>query len=436
MIRRLYSIALSSALFVCLAQAQTPLNPPSPAAPVRLTLADAEQLAIKNNPSISISKLEGLAQGQMTREVRSTELPQAMINLTAVEPKAGSRITAGGINNPVLYERAAAGVSLQQLLTDFGRTRNLVASARLREKAEMDTAKATTAEIVLAVDQAFFRALQAEALLHVADSTVRARQSVVDQIGALTKAKLKSDLDLSFANVNLAQAQLLLLDAQNSKEDAFSQLNTLLGYERQQTYLLVDETQQPAAPPVDAQVLTSQALQSRPDLAAAEEHSQAAEKLRRAEHDLSRPTLSAMGVVGDAPIRADQLSPWYGAVGVNLSIPVFNGFNFAARAHEADYRAQAQQERLRDLRNRIVRDVQITYLAAQSAYQRIGVTSQLLTQADLALDLSQTRYKLGLASIVEVSQAELQQTEAAIGNITAKYQYEAALSSLRYQTGH
>jgi outer membrane protein len=403
----------------------------------RMTLHDAEQLAFKNNPQISVAKLLSLAQGQVTREVRSAELPNATLNLTAVQPSQnGARITAGVLNNPSLYQRAAGGVTFSQLITDFGRTRNLVSSAEFREKAQLSSEKATMADITLAVDQAFYRALQAQALLNVAQETVRARQTVTDQVQALTNAKLKSDLDLSFARVNLSEAQLLLLDAENRKSEAFSTLNSILGYEAQHTYLLVDETGGTVAqPPPSVDDLVTQAFQSRPDLVALDDQAQAAEKFRHAEHDLYRPTISSLATVGDTPVRADPVSPWYGAVGVNVSIPVFNGFQFSARAKEADYRASALKERERDFRNQIARDVRVTYLQAGTAYQRMSVSEQLLKQANLALDLAQTRYKLGLSSIVELSQAQLQQTQAVIGNTNARYEYLAVLSSLKYQTG-
>jgi outer membrane protein len=64
----------------------------------------------------------------------------------------------------------------------------------------------------------------------------------------------------------------------------------------------------------------------------------------------------------------------------------------------------------------------------------VVVTVYLLAQANQALDLAQTRYKLGLSSIVELSQAQLQQTQAEIGNAQAGYEYRLALSVLRYQT--
>ncbi len=133
-------------------------------------------------------------------------------------------------------------------------------------------------------------------------------------------------------------------------------------------------------------------------------------------------------------MRDPILYNWYGAVGVNIGIPLFNGFLYSARSREAHFKTQAAQDRLLDLRNRISRDVRTSWLNANAAYERVGVTQQLLDQANLALDLSQTRYKLGLSSIVELSQAQLQQTQAQIGNAQAGYDYRLALAILRYQT--
>ena len=434
---RSFPLAIAVILGVCrLLVAQAPRQQQS-SPPVQLTLKQAEQFALTNNPQISVSQLLALAQRQVVREVRSSELPNATGNLTAVDAHQGSRITAGVLNNPSVFERAGAGVTIGQLITDFGRTRNLVASAGLRERAEQESALATTADVILAVDQAFYSALSAQSELMVAQQTVETRQTTSDQVSALAKAKLRSDLDLSFANVNLAQAKLLLLDAQNRKDAAFTSLNELLGLEKQATYLLIDESNQPLnEPPPNGEDLVQEAFRSRPDLVALDDQFQAQQRFARAEHDLNRPTISALGAVGGTPVRADQItSSWYGAAGVNLSIPVFNGFLFSARAREADYRASALHQQERDLRDRIARDVRVTWLQANTAFQRVSVTAQLLQQANLALDLAQTRYKLGLGSIVELSQAQLQQTDAQIGNSTAKYDYLTTLSTLKYQTG-
>jgi outer membrane protein len=133
-------------------------------------------------------------------------------------------------------------------------------------------------------------------------------------------------------------------------------------------------------------------------------------------------------------VRDPILSNWYGAVGVNVGIPIFNGFLYSARSREANLKTQASQDRLLDLRNRISRDVRTAWLNASAAYEKLNVTQQLTQQAQLALDLAQTRYSLGLSSIVELSQAQLQQTQAQITNAQAGYDYRMASAILNYQT--
>jgi outer membrane protein len=409
---------------------------PQGAPPVQdtLTLKQAEALALKNNPQISVARLTALASQQATREVRSALWPTATADLTGVDADPGSRITAGGLNNPIVYQRAAAGVVVSQLITDFGRTTNLAASANFAAKAENQNASAAGEQILLAVDQAFYGALQSHAVLTVAQQTVDARQTVSDQVGALFKSKLKSQLDFSFANVNLAQAKLLLLDAENNENAALAALSAVLGYSGLHNFQLVDDTTPVVSPPGNVDDLISEAFAERPEILALGFQYQSAQKFQAAEHDLFFPTIQAVGVVGDTPVRNPILSDWYGAVGVNVAIPLFNGFLYTARSREAHLKAQAAQDRLLDLRNRISRDVRTSWLNANTAYRRVSVTQQMSDQASLALDLAQTRYRLGLSSIVELTQGQLQLTQAQISNAQAGYDYRLALAVLRYQT--
>jgi outer membrane protein len=402
-------------------------------------------LAIKNNPQISVGRLMGLAQHQVYREARAAELPTLNGAITAVDANEGSRIGAGSLIASRLLDHAGTGVTLSQLITDFGRTFNLVASAKLQEKAANANGLATTEDIVLATDQAFYNALQAQALLKVAQQTVTTRQSVQHQIDELTKNKLKSGLDLSFANVNLSQAKLLQLDAENTVNSTRATLTAVLGFDKQINYELTeDETQMPSPPP-DVDILIDTALQQRPDLQALTFSQQAAEKIRRAQRDQFFPTISALGIAGITPVRPDCVSggcfpnyfvsSWYGAVGVNMSVPIFDGFLFTAQASEANYRAKAAAENTRNLRDQVVRDVRTAWLAANTAFQRVSVAAELAQQADLSLNLARGRYQLGLGSIVELSQAQLQQTDAAIGYVNAQYQYRLALSTLNFEIG-
>ena len=416
----------------------SPAQLPTAGAAQRLTLPDAEALAIKNNPQISIYRLLYLASNQVTRESKSAYYPTVSGNLTGVYGQQGSRIAAGAINSPRLLDRAAGGVILSQLITDFGRTNNLVATSALRAKAANMNAQATAYDVKLAVDQAFYNALQSFEEERVAEQTVKARQLVSDQITTLFQNKLRSELDVSFAGANLAQAKLLLLDAQNNYQASLSQLSQILGYTTQQNFTLVDTQGELKAPPDNVSQLQDEAFSNRPEIAAQGYEYQAAQHFQKAERDLLYPTISVAGVVGDAPYGSylngvQQFPDWYGAAGVNISVPIFNGFQYLARSKEAEERAKASGEQLRDLKDRIANDVRTSWLNAITAYNRINVSQQFLDQTNLALNLSQTRYNLGLSSIVELSQAQLQQTQAEIQFAAAKYQYRIAEAALRFQ---
>jgi outer membrane protein len=414
-------------------QARTGQSATSTAA--SLTLPQAEATALRNNPQITIGRLRALEAQQYVREARSALLPTAYLSLTGVDSEAGSRIAAGALNNPILFSRAATGVTVGQLVTDFGRTTNLVSSSQFQAKAEDKNAAATTADITLAVDRAFYNALETRELVKVAEETIKARQMLVDRVSALTQAKLRSDLDLSFANVDLSRAKLLLLESQDNYQTSLAALSALLGYTDEQAFDVVEPGGELTPPSPDVLPLITQALQQRPEVASLQFQVEAAQKNSNAEHDLWRPTVSALGVAGIAPVRDPQIQNWYGAIGVNINIPVFNGFLYNARAKTADLQAEAARQKLMDLRNNVARDVRISWQDANQAFARLAVTQQLREQANLALDLALQRYNLGLSSIVEFSQAELGKTEADITDTDARYRYRLSQIALAYTVG-
>lgn len=403
----------------------------------QLTLHDAEQIALAHNPQISIAHLLTLAEKQQVRVVRASQLPQADLDLTAVDAQNGSRITAGGINNPALYERAAAGATLRQLITDFGRSRNLLHSERDHAASDMLAEQATRDDIQIAVDQVFYQALTQQRLYEVAEQTLKARQTLAEQIRVETANKLRSTLDLSMAEVQVSQARLLLLDAQSAAQEAMAHLHELLGTATDVQYQLVDEDPQ-NAPPIHDSVDTylAMARQKRPDLMAMQAEVRAAQSYAAAEHDLWRPSVSALAVGGESPTHAAQItSPWYGAAGINVHIPLFNGFAYAARAKQADAVTLQVTEKERALNDQIVRDVRIAVLQAQLAYQRIEVSRQMQQQANQALELSAARYQVGLSGIADLTEAQAAQVSAAMNATNARYAYQTALAVLRYQTG-
>ena len=410
---------------------------PAAAAPQqtpKLTLKDAEALALRNHPLLQAATFEAEAANQVTREEKSAYYPTATASLTGAGAIPDSRIAAGFLNNPTIYNRYSNGLEINQLIADFGRTSNLVASARLGAKAASQSAQQTAQDVLLAVNRAYFGVLRGQAVLKVAEETVKARRILADQITTLEKNKLRSLVDVSFAEVDLAQAQLLLVQAQNGEKASYAELADALGLANPQPFDLAEEPM-PPAPIADPTDLIVQALQDRPDLSSARFSHEAALRYARAERDLWMPTITATGAAGLTPAYQVPLSDRYAAAGINVNIPIFNGFLFSARHQEANLRAKAADQSMRDLADRISRDVRTAWLDAGTAYQRLAVTAQLLKEATLALDLAQARYKLGLSSIVELSQAQLNLTQAQIADSSAKYDFQIQSAVLSYQMG-
>ncbi len=397
-------------------------------------MADAERLAIQNNPQFASAQNTERAVAEVPFEVRASLRPTVTGNVTGVGADSGSRLAAGALNNPTVYSRLASGINVNQLVTDFGRTHNLIEAAKYRAQAQSEATETTRENILLETDRDYFTVLRDEAVTRVARETVTARQLLANQVGVLAQNQLKSNLDVSFAQVNLADAQLLLNNALNDEQSARAALVSVLGLPISTSLTVTDQTATDALPN-DVPALVQEAIRKRPELINLKLEENAAKSTAEAERDLSRPALSLVGVTGIVPVGESVLPKRFGAVGLNLSVPIFNGGLFHARQLEAEYRARAAADNVKEMENRIVRDVRVAALNAQSAYERIGLNDKLLAQAKLALDYANGRYQLGLSSIVELSQAQLNYTSAQIGSAAARYDYETQLAILRYQTG-
>ena len=407
------------------------------AEPAALTLQEAHETAIRNHPLITVADLKTLVARQAVREVRSAFFPNVSANVVAVgtADHSNTRLAAiGALNNPAIFDRNAEGVIISQLITDFGRTANLTGSAKLQAEAMANSARATRDQILLAVDGAFYGALEAQSVTRVAEKTVAARQLFLDQVTALATNKLRSDLDVSFARVNVEEGKLLLSKSQNDLQASFAQLANLLGIREEVTFRLAD---QPLPPQVSTNVydFVQQGLRARPDLLSVRNQQEAALKFARGEKAARYPTISAVGSAGVVPIHDPELPDSYAAAGLVLNLPLFAGGYYSARQQAAELQAQAEAARLRDLENNVIRDVRVAWLKAQNAFDRFRITGQLLETARESYNLAQARYSNQISSIVEFNQAELNLLSSEIAYANTQYEYLAQRSVLDYQTG-
>lgn len=373
----------------------------------RLTLQEACALALRNNPRIGVDSLAPLIADEASTAARSARYPTIMGHSSAVSAFADSRLSAAGaINNPIIFSRVAVGVSANQILTDFGRTSNLIESAKLRADSQRQSVQATRGQILLAVHRAYLTALRS-----------RKTKEVTEQ----ARAQLKSTSELA-----IAEASFEATAARNEYAVALTELAALLGAP-QQTYELVEPDLASDAPPTAAELI-AEALRSRPEIAALHLEREAAARFAKAEEKLAMPVVFAIGYTGVAPAHSARLNPRYAAAGVLLNVPIFNGHLFEARKRDAQLRLQAVDRRLKELEATISREAAIAALHADTAYQRILLVTQVVRQASSDLDRARESKTDLPQPLNHRSNTELRLAEA-------RYDYQMLRSAIDFQLG-
>ncbi|MDE1175207.1 MAG: TolC family protein [Edaphobacter sp.] len=413
-------------------QAQTP-ETQSTEAP--LPLAQAEATALANQPRMLAAQLRAKAIQERVRQARSAYFPTVGFSATGARAAdTGTATAVGNITTSAVSDRFAYGGNLTQLVTDFGRTSALVGSSRSSAQAQEDLATLTRAQVRLNVRSAYYQVLGAEAVLRAAMAAQSNRHLVARQLNALAQSELKSTVDVNFAEVLASQADLAVVQAQSLVAQQRSRLATSMGSTQQITSPLAEPSSPETLPP-DPESLLADAQAQRADLngAVAQEH--AAQQFAKAEKRLSYPTLGIIGAAGQIPYHDHTLQDNYAAAGFNLNIPIFNGGLFGARRAEAELEADARAKDVQQLHLEVTEQVRNSWQRANEAFKSLEVTGRLVAQTKEALRLAQARYDAGLGSIVELNEAQVNETSAEITAADANYTYLSRRTELDFAAG-
>ena len=401
-----------------------------------LTLEQAESIAVANQPRLLAAQLRARASAERIRQARSGLLPTLQFNATgALVADTGTATAAGNITTSSLSDRFAYGGNLTQLVTDFGRTSALVNSARDTAASQNNFATLTRAQVRLNVREAFFGVLGAEAVLRAAKAAQTNRQLVSRQLDALVQSELKSTLDVNFANVLESEADLAVVRAESAVAQERSSLATAMGASQPISTSLADVSPSGDGLPPSPDDLQHQALSQRADFGAAQAEERASKEFALSERRLSYPSLNVLGAAGQIPYHDHTLRDDYAAAGFNLSIPIFNGSLFASRRAEAELESQARTRDTQEVQLQVSEQVRDAWYRADEAFRSLDVTARLVAQSQEALRLAQDRYEAGLGSIVELNEAQLNETSAEISAADANYTYLARRAELDFAAG-
>ena len=409
----------------------------APAAPAQaLTLDEAEAMALQHQPQMLAAQQRARAAADQIREARSGYFPAVAFNATGVRvADPGTATAAGNITTSSISDRFAYGGNLTQLITDFGRTSALVARSRDQAAAQKDMATLTRAQVRLNVRKAYYSVLGAEAVLRSAQAALASRRLVAHQLSELAQSQLRSTLDVQFASVLVDQSELAVVRAQSIVAQERAGLATAMGQPQPVSETLTDVAVENDPLPAAPDDLLQQAQTHRADLQASAEQQNAAQHFAKAERRLSYPTLNVLAAGGEIPYHDDTLRDSYAAAGFNLNIPLFNGGLFSAERSQAAHEAIAAKEDTHQLSLEVSEQVRDAWYQASEAQQDISVTARLVAASKEALRLAQDRYTAGLGSIVELNEAQLNETAAEIDAANAIYTYLTRRADLDFSAG-
>jgi outer membrane protein TolC len=338
------------------------------------------------------------------------------------------------------FESYSSLANFTMTLYNFGKREGNVQSARDTLDAEQQNYATTTQDIVLAIKQAYYVYLGAQALVKVRQDTVRSRELLVRQARGFFEVGTRAKIDVARAEANLFTAQADLIAAENGVKIAWVTLRNAMGSPR-----LPEQPVAEDSPEVEMSfnlaAARNAAYDARTELKSFDAQKRASDQLIAVARRSHLPDLNFDASWGRRHLSNDPdqkntfpLRPTW-TVGLNLSIPIFDGFRTTNRVEETlhnYYRVKADEE---DRRQLIALEVEQSYLRVVETQERIKANEAAARAAKENLDLAQGRYQVGVGSIIEVTDAETLYTDAQTTYIRSVYEYKIADAQLARAMG-
>lgn len=381
-----------------------------------LSLRRCIEIALKRHPEIAAVTGERMAAESRIGQAKASYYPQVEIGT--------------GYNRTHLRDtlnQYSSTLSIKQNIYDFGRTETGISLQRFNLESSEYVTKDTMLQVVFDVTQSYYNLIKAKRNRDVARKIVRQFEEHLRQAKGFYEAGTRPKYDVTQAEVNLSNARLNLIKAENAVRLAITSLNNSMGIPDAPEYEIEDDLSSKRIEIKLEEALTF-ALEHRPDLSSLTSKRKAAEKSLELARKNYNPTISGVITYGWTGNNFPLEREWN--IGATLTIPVFNGYLTRYQVAEAEanlYTAKANEE---IIRQRIYSEVQQAFLSLREAEERIPAAELTVRQATENLELARGRYEAGIGSPVEVTDAEASYANAHASYIQAITDYRIAIAAL------
>jgi outer membrane protein len=421
-------------LLACPALAEEELLP-LPGKP--LNLEQCLAIALKYHPNLRVSLASVEASKARIEQALANYYPQVSFNTAYTSSTynlfGGGPFLIGKTYNWTFYDYWAIGPTLTQNIYDFGRTPNTVKINRENAKATEQDLITTKQTVVLNVKQAYFGFIQAHRIVKVAEDTVKQIQEHLDQAKAFYRAGTVPEIDVTQAEVDFANAELALIRSRNGLQVAQVTLNNAMGLRESLSFPIEDSLDFKKLEFTLREILQA-AYEQRPEilqLKARQLSQEATVKVAQASY---YPVLSGNASYLFRGIHPDSLY-WDMMIGATLTVPIFSGFSSPNQVAEARANLRNLKAQEEATRQNIRLEGEQAYLSLKEAEESVRVSEKALSQAEKKYALATGRYRVGVGSPLEVTDAEVSLANARVNHIQSLAGYKIAEAKIEKAMG-
>jgi len=399
-----------------------------------LTLDQIVETAIRRNPGITISQQEVAAsQGRVTQS-KSAYLPQVTAGTSYTRLNKWATDVFTGKDYRGQYNDYQAGLTVSQYLYDFGQTDGKVEQSRFSLSASQSGLATTIADTVRDIKNSYFEVLKRQNLVKVNQESVRIQEEHLNQARAFYQAGIRPKIDVTKGETEYANSRLTLIRAEYAYRSSILDMESLLGGPPVEgKYSLADVPTSPSAESMSLESLIQEAGSRRPEIARIKDQIKAAQALLKSSRAGYWPSITANAAGGWENTEYPLEDYWQ--VGVNVSWPLFTGFNTQGKIAESRAQVDKLEAGRRQIELQVLNEVSTAYLGLNTTIEAIKTTELGVVQAKENMDLADGRYKNGVGNAIEYSDAELTLTQARSNLVQASYQYHQQMAALDRAVG-
>jgi outer membrane protein TolC len=392
-----------------------------------------EVLNLERCIEIALKKQPNIIAAMNTVSIKQSRVGQAKANYYPKIDWSSGYNKSSPVSSPSSsFDEYSSSVSLSQNIYDFGKTSISVGIQRLNLDSSRVDIESISSQIVFNVKQAYYGVLQAKRNRDIAEEAVRQFKKHLEQAKGFYEVGTKPKFDVTKAEVDLSNAKLNLIKAENAIKVSKVILNNTMGMPDAPEYSLVDNLTF-VRYDITLEDMLKMAYNKRADLTSTLIKKKAAEASIEMSKKDYYPTLSGNASYGLAGEKFPLENGWN--VGMTITFPVFSGLSTRYQVEEAMANLNVLKANEEALRQGIVLDVQQAYLNLKDAEERIPTSELTVKQAEENLEIANGRYAAGVGNPIEVTDAEVSLSNAKTAYIQSLYDYKATRASLEKAVG-